>query len=215
MNIYKLYIPILRHFRKKRMHALELSFKISPATRVLDVGGYWMNWTFISCKPKLTILNLLNEGRPEPGVGYVKGDGLSLPFPDQSFDLVYSNSVIEHVGNWEKQMQFASESRRCARSYYIQTPYRWFFFEPHLLTPFVHWFPAKLRKRLFWVSWRFLLARPTVNEVEDLSNISLLSEKQMRILFPDGEIWKEKFLGMTKSLIAVRVSDIVSIPRGR
>jgi SAM-dependent methyltransferase len=186
------------------MRALELTLNISPASRVLDVGGYLMNWTFVKQKPKLTLLNLTSENHREPGISYVRGNGLCLPFPDKSFDLVYSNSVIEHVGDWERQVQFALESRRCGRSYYVQTPYRWFFFEPHLLTPFVHWFPSRIRKKLFRASWRFILAKPTSVEEEDLSTIRLLSEKQMRVLFPDAQIWKERFLGMTKSLIAVR-----------
>lgn len=186
------------------MRALELSLNISSTTCVLDVGGYLMNWTFLEQQPKLVLLNLTNESRRERAVGYVQGNGLYLPFADKCFDLVYSNSVIEHVGGWEQQMQLASEIRRCGRSYYVQTPYRWFFFEPHLLTPFVHWFPPPIRKNLFRASWRFILAKPTKVEEEDLSTIRLLSETQMRALFPDAQIWKESFLGMTKSLIAVR-----------
>ena len=191
------------------MHVLESSFGISPATTVLDVGGYWMNWSFLQQKPKLTLLNLLTESRREPGVSYVSGDGLCLPFADKSFDLVYSNSVIEHVGGWEQQVQFASEAMRCGRSYYVQTPYKWFFFEPHLLTPFMHWFPDRIRRKVLWTSWRFVLVRPTKGEEEDFLKIRLLSIKEMRGLFPDGEIWKEKFLGLTKSLIVVRRSGPV------
>ena len=122
MDIYRFYVPILRYFRRKRMRALELSLNISPNTHVLS---------------------LMSENHREEGIGYVRGNGLCLPFPDKSFDLVYSDSVIEHVGDWEHQIQFALESRRCGRPYYVQMPYRWFFFEPHLLTPFVHWFPSR------------------------------------------------------------------------
>ncbi len=188
------------------MHVLESSFGISPSTRVLDVGGSWMNWSFLQQKPTLTLLNLLTETHRESGVSYVSGDGLCLPFVDRTFDLVYSNSVIEHVGEWEQQVLFAAEVRRCGHSYYVQTPYKWFFFEPHLLTPFVHWFPEKIRKKLLWTSWRFILAKPTKAEEEDFLRIRLLSAREMSSLFPDGEVWKEKFLGVTKSLIAVRRS---------
>jgi Methyltransferase domain len=94
------------HFRRKRMHVLELSFGILPATTVLGEGGNWMNGNFLEQKPKLILFNLGTESRREPGVSYVSGDGLYLPFADKSFDLVCSNSVIERVGSWEQQVQF-------------------------------------------------------------------------------------------------------------
>lgn len=58
----------------------------------------------------------------QPNQTTVVGDGTRLAFEDQSFDLVYSNSVIEHLGTWEKQQAFAAEARRVGRGYWIPTP---------------------------------------------------------------------------------------------
>jgi len=55
---------------------------------------------------------------------------------DGEFDLVFSNSVIEHVGDFERMRQFVHEARRVAKSYWIQTPSKWFPIEPHCGMPF-------------------------------------------------------------------------------
>ena len=73
---------------------------------------------------------------------WVAGDGRSLPFRDGSFDVVFSNSVIEHVGDAASQRRFAREVARVGRAYWVETPNRWFPVEQHLLTPLVHWLPA-------------------------------------------------------------------------
>ena len=57
----------------------------------------------------------------------IEGDACSVEqFGDRSFDLVFSNSVIEHVGPPAKQAEFAHEVLRLGRSYWVQTPSKWF-----------------------------------------------------------------------------------------
>ena len=83
-------------------------FRLGAETTVLDVGGTLFNWTFIVTRPNLTILNL--GPRPNilpPDVTYVQGDATKLPFASNSFDLVFSNSVIEHIGSWENKKNMA------------------------------------------------------------------------------------------------------------
>jgi len=78
-----------------------------------------------------------------PGVRYVQGDALALPFGDGEFDIVFSNAVIEHVGGRERQRRFVSEALRVGRRVFITTPNRRFPLEVHTLLPFVHWLPAR------------------------------------------------------------------------
>src|SRR5262249_16452869 len=128
---------------------------------------------------------------------------------DQSFDIVFSNSVIEHVGDAKSQQDFAREVTRVGRAFWVQTPNRWFPVEQHLLTPFLHWLPK---------SWQRVLApRATVSALltrttpdprrfyfeHYLNDVRLLGPAEFSTLFPGARVVRERFLGITKSLIAV------------
>lgn len=175
---------------------------------ILDVGGSAAFWNERSIANPTTLLNLSfpDELRTNPDFALVTGDGCTLPFRDRSFDVVFSNSVIEHVGTWERQKAFAAEARRVGGRLWVQTPAREFFIEPHLIAPFVHWLPRGAQRRLvrnFTV--RGWLERPSPHEVDAiLEELRLLTFAEMKTLFPDCTILRERFLGFTKSYIALR-----------
>ena len=184
--------------------------RVTADSTVLDVGGTPFNWSFLPFRPHIVLLNTVREERPELGWTFVAGDGRSLPFRDRSFDIVFSNSVIEHVGDEAEQRRFASEAARVGRQYWIQTPDRHFPVEPHLLTPFLHLLPRRWQSRIArrFTVWD-VLVRPTPDRwqfyIEHyLSDIRLLTGSSLRDLFPDARIHHERFLGMSKSLIAKR-----------
>lgn len=80
----------------------------------------------------------------DPGLGipFTVGDACQLPFPDDSFDYVVSNAVIEHVGGPDRARLMLSESRRVARkAAFHTTPDRWFPIEVHTQVPLLHWLP--------------------------------------------------------------------------
>jgi SAM-dependent methyltransferase len=203
-------VRVVRRFRRRRMRRFEKTFAITPGTLVLDVGGTAMNWDYLTVRPRLVILNTERERRDADGVSWVAGDGCALPFPDGAFDIVFSNSVIEHVGSADRQAQFAREIARVGRSFWVQTPNRWFPVEPHLLTPFLHWLPAGLRS---WIARRFTIwqwvTRPAPDRREFyiehfLAEIRLLGTAEMKRFFPAARLIRERFLGLTKSLVAVK-----------
>jgi hypothetical protein len=187
---------------------------IKENTRILDVGGsYYTFWVFCPIKPKVTILNPKASWLrcDEPGFITMLGDGRALPFETKSFDVVVSNSVIEHLGEWHQQKLFADEIRRVGHSYWVQTPNRRFFIEPHFLAPLIHFLPKKQRKRLarYFTVWG-LTVRPTAQQVDEMvEEISLLNGRDVERLFPDAHIIRERWCGMTKSLIACRLSSCV------
>src|ERR1700679_1063065 len=115
MNIHSVYGKVLPHFRKRRMAFFENLFKPTDSTRILDVGGTEFNWSFLNAKPQITLLNIdLKEIEKKGSITKMPGDGRRLP-ADQSFDIVYSNSVIEHVGTKADQEAFAKEIQRVGK----------------------------------------------------------------------------------------------------
>ena len=126
-----------------------------------------------------------------------------IPFADNHFDLAFSNSVIEHLGTAKQQTAMASEIRRVATRYWVQTPDPRFPVEPHYSTPFVHWLPKRLRRyALRYTVWAFI-RRPTAEKIESmLQEIRLIRYREFQAMFPNGKILVERFAGFPKSLIA-------------
>jgi len=208
-DVHSVYAVLMRGFRRRRMRAFERSFAPSPATTVLDVGGSLYNWRLLDAPFPVTLVNVETPhdvGELPPHFTFVLGSGTRLEFDDGSFDVAFSNSVIEHLGSWESQRDFAREVARVGRGVWVQTPARGFFVEPHLMTPFVHWLPRRWQRRLLrrFTLWGWL-ARPSPETVERfLAETRLLTFREVRELFPDCDIRRERFLGLTKAFVAVR-----------
>jgi len=209
MRIHAVYGRLLRPFRRRRMRRFAASFGELSRLRVIDVGGSAFNWRLLASAPRLVLVNLAVPpagGETVAGAAFVVGDGTRLGFADGAFDVAFSNSVIEHLGTPERQLAFARELRRVARGLWVQTPARSFPFEPHLLAPCVHWLPRGVQRRLLrrFTPWGWL-ARPSPERIErHLAETRLLSGREMRGLFPDCEIRRERFCGLTKAWVAVR-----------
>ncbi|NJK79118.1 MAG: methyltransferase domain-containing protein [Chloroflexaceae bacterium] len=204
-----LYPRIQRFFRSRRMRAFVRHFQPTAATRILDVGGTPFNWSLIpnveNTALPVTFLNVHKPGPRERGAPWVVADARFLPFREGSFDILYSNSVLEHLGNRAQQQAFAAESRRVGRSYYVQTPYRWFPIEPHLLTPLIHWLPRAWQRPLlrYGTLWGWI-NRPSPERCDELwHEICLLDMRALQRLYPGVAIWRERIGGITKSIIAV------------
>lgn len=206
VDIHAFYRPFMRRFRSRRMRFFADRFRVSDNDRIVDLGGTSFNWQFIDRKPKITCVNLVPLSGDEPNFVYHVGDGRRLAYPDNAFDIAFSNSVIEHVGTWDDQQAFASEIRRVAPRYYVQTPNRRFFFEPHYLSPFIHFLPIAVQHRLArnFTVWGWL-TRPSPEAARDfVLERRLLDRKEMAALFPDAEIVSERFCFMVKSIIAIK-----------
>jgi len=121
MNIHSIYALLFKFWRQKRMAQFESIIRPSRDEVVLDVGGYLGTWTPRPQMPKrVDCLNLHavawdNTQHPEHRISTIVGDGCALPQGDDSYDIVFSNSVIEHVGGWQKQKAFAEEVRRVGK----------------------------------------------------------------------------------------------------
>ena len=194
------------HFRRRRMNRFFALFAPSPGNRVLDIGGSPRTWDTESeggAKFSVTLVNIrTNLQIKDDRFTAVHGDATALPFADNAFDIAFSNSVIEHLGTWEKQQAFAREARRVAPRLWIQTPARSFPIEAHLLAPYIQYLPKSVQHRIARWTPRGLLQPGVVHEIVD--EVRLLTYREVKHLFPDCRILKERVFGLTKSYVAVR-----------
>lgn len=195
--------------RRKRMELLLEHCRIDGATRILDVGGSidW-SWGLAKGNPTITYLNMY----PPEEVSlpsYIQGDARDMHmFNDSEFDLVISNSVIEHLPSREDQRRMACEIQRVGKFYWVQTPNLHFPLELHLCFPFVQYWPEKWRvafAKVWPFSFEKLRGHPD-GAVAD-AQVILLTGNQLTTLFPGSELIREKFAGVTKSLIVYGGND--------
>ncbi len=180
--------------------------------RILDVGGTQQFWQMMGRENlegiDVTLFNLRAEQTTVSGFESVAGDARDLSrYADSSFDVVFSNSVIEHLGpRFSDQQRMADEIKRVGKRYFVQTPNRYFPLEPHFLVPGFQFLPVELRAWLvshFDVGW-YRRIPDKANARAEVESVSLLSENDVRRLFPDARIYREKLLGLTKSFVAYR-----------
>lgn len=189
--------------RKKRFELFLSTFKPNNITKIIDIGGTEIIWQGTGLEENVTVLNI-NFGEKDSRFKYVTADACNTGLKEQEFDIAFSNSVIEHVGNFERQKQFASEVLRISKSYYIQTPNKHFPIEQHFLFPFFQYLPKKI-KLFVGLRWKYstLYAVGENFIKEEVENIRLLSKRDLKYLFPNALILKEKFFGLTKSFIVI------------
>lgn len=177
--------------------------------RILDVGGvgsFWERVGYVDMPGvSVVLLNLTEVPTPGPNFTAVAGDARAMTgFETGEFDVVFSNSVIEHLGTFANQRRMASEVCRVGKRIFIQTPNRRFPLEPHFLLPWFQYLPRPLqvalvqRADLGWYKRRPHYA-DAVTLVEEHR---LLSLRELRLLFPTARIYKERVVGLTKSFVA-------------
>lgn len=212
--------------RTARAAVFRREFRVGEKTRILDIGSE--DGTAIArvlagsgIPPQNVYIADINAARVHAGqrqfgfMPVVIPESGRLPFADGFFDIVYCSSVIEHVTVpkeevWsarsgktfrrraeESQEAFAREIRRLGKNYFVQTPNKWFPIESHTWLPFIGFAPRAAQLATIAVSNRIWIKSTS-------PDWHLLTAGEMRRLFPDAEIRRELFLGLTKSIMAIR-----------
>jgi SAM-dependent methyltransferase len=141
--------------RRRKWRRFLDRFQPTPDMRILDVGysaeEYSTTDNFLEkhyrWPEQITALGI---DPPEafreryPAVNVVQYDGSDFPFEDNEFDVCWSNAVVEHVGDHERQLKFLSEINRVSKSACVTTPNRFFPIEVHTRTPLLHYLPKSL-----------------------------------------------------------------------
>lgn len=200
-------------FRKARFKLFEqIVAGFGREVRILDVGGFeafWETMGFDLWTHHLTVINVPDQATParHSNVVSVVGDGTDMhQFKRGDFDIVFSNSVIEHVGDFESQRRMAAEVQRLSDTFFIQTPNYYFPIEPHFHVPYFQMMPLGVRAKLIENFQLGCMPRvPDKVEARRLAETTrLLSRREMTELFPAARIEEERVAGLTKSLIALR-----------
>jgi len=174
--------------------------------KILDVGGTETYWEILEMAGnpefQITLLNLKEVDVHFPNLSSVVGDATAMgEFGDQSFDVVYSNSVIEHVGNLDRQRKMANEIMRIGKNFFVQTPNLYFPIEPHFVFPCFQFLPVSVRVFLlqrFKLGW--IPKTPDKKKAEELvREVRLMTRKELLQVFPGRSLEAEKFMGMVKS----------------
>ncbi len=213
LSLYQIFAPLMRRFRGQRFAIFKQYLSPQRTDQLLDVGGYPGFWT--QHEPTVGSIDTLNVhevpweqgSHPNYQIRTLLGDGRALTAPDQSYQILFSNSVIEHVGTWEDQQAFAREARRVGKDLWVQTPAYECPIEPHYVGLYIHHLPKKWQMALVrWVTLWGWVHRPTREQVAyEVNSIRLLTRREMDLLFPDCEILTERLLGLIpKSYIAIR-----------
>lgn len=197
-----------QYFREKRFKFFRSLIETLPRPiKILDIGGTQFFWEKMNFTKEtgitFTLLNLYPQDAPGENFECIIGDATNLPFADKEFDIVFSNSVIEHLFTKENQLKMANEIRRAGENYFIQTPNFYFPLEPHWLFPFFQFLPFRLR--VFMTQHFNIGGYPKTKNFSEAVNrvkeVRLLSKKEMQRLFPDGKCYEERFFFLTKSII--------------
>ena len=199
--------PYQMRVRKRRSALFMRTMNLKPSMKVIDLGGSPMIWQFINTPLDITLLNINHDfeiATQSSQVSHHKftaltGDACETDLPSQSFDLAFSNSVIEHVGDRKRRAAFANQARRLAPKYWVQTPAKYFPVEAHTGMPFWWYYPESVRQRLI-KKWRQELPDWT----EMVEGTTLVERSELQEIFPDAAIFTERALGIVKSYAAFR-----------
>jgi hypothetical protein len=198
-------------FRAARFRRFEAWMASIPRpVTILDIGGrtfFWEERGFANrADIQIVSVNLLRDEQRYENLKPVIGDATNLPqFADRSFDIVFSNSVIEHLSTFENQCCMAKEVKRVAKRYWVQTPNFWFPLEPHFFVPGWQWLPESVRVSVIkrWKCGYYGPCRDALAARKVIGEIQLLTRRQLKILFPNATLIPERVCGLVKSWTAV------------
>jgi hypothetical protein len=196
-----------------------LEKRISNAA-VLDIGGTAEFWKMHAehiqdgLIKSIDVVNLPPQDARTEIVGSVKlniygGDALDArTLSLDHYDIVHSNSVIEHVGNLKNQLEMANNVMNISQYYWVQTPAKYFPLEPHFYFPFFSYLPLFARTRLHqYLSLGFMKGEPDWLKARiECEEIRLLTKRELKALFPGGVLLKEVVFGLVKSRIATNIT---------
>ena len=186
----------------KGMKLLDIGAEINPGRdevpQLIDIYPWKNNISVVNISEE----HILTIKKCYPEIETVVCDACELPWSDKSFDIVYSNAVIEHLGSFERQKKMAAEIMRVGKRWFVTTPNRWFPFEFHMRLPLVTWLPGRSYLRIGnIISYNHLRGKYMINVRR--KDLRLMSVSELKKCFPGSNIVKQRVTFMAETLIAV------------
>lgn len=204
-------------WRQKRFKFFEECVKeFKRPLKILDVGGtelFWINRGYANNSSyEIVLVNLYKERTKSSNIKSKIGDATNISiFEENEFDVVFSNSVIEHLYTIENQKKMAEEVRRVGKYYFVQTPNKYFPIEPHHLFPFFQFLPKWIRILILSKTRLIRGKKLELDSAKDkVDEIQLLSRRKLKYLFPTSCIYVEKILFLSKSFVVHNFTNISS-----
>jgi hypothetical protein len=194
---------VAARMRARRWAMLLAAFPDFEDAKVLDLGGNPRFWRNAPLRPAhVTTVNLASAATDESWLTHVVGDACEVGSLG-TFDLVFSNSLIEHVGGHERRSRLAELVNASAPRCWVQTPYRYFPIEPHFVVPGMQFLPIGTRAAIA-ARWHAGPRRITAEEARTMVEwIELIGIRQLHSYFPQAQIAIERVGGVPKSIIAI------------
>ena len=195
--------------RAKRFEFFQkLTAPLPRPLSIIDIGGTPKFWELCGWADRddvhIIIVNLKTSECKHSNIEIKIGDATSLAdYSDQSFDIAFSNSVIEHLFTFENQASMAREVQRVGRAYWVQTPNYWFPIEPHFQILGWQWLPMAVRVAIIR---RYACGRrgpyPDLEQARtSVREVQLLTRRKLSQLFQNSSIRAERFYGLVKSWV--------------
>ncbi len=201
---------VSKKLRQRRLKFFsEFCEKLDKPLRILDLGGtdyHWRNSVFLNNKDfHITVLNTeIQNTKDLRNFSFIKKDVTDLKiFEEGEYDIVYSNSMLEHLSDAKEQKKLAEEIQRIGKHYFVQTPNYYFPVEPHFLFPFFQFFSTDVKTKLIMknnLGW-FNKENDKDKAKKLAGSIRLLKQSELKELFPTGNIYYEKYFLLNKSFI--------------
>jgi hypothetical protein len=211
-----LFGDLSRRSREHKVSLLRERFRPEGGTRILDLGsevdrGQGQILELFAERSRITAANLRLPHLRRISGSYARvqccaANALQLPFADKSFDLVYSNAVIEHVGGFEQQRAMAREVMRVGRNWFITTPNRWYPFEFHMRLPLVSWLPAPQMKQVGALCSYSHVERRYKSGIQQ--QIRLITRGELGELFPASRVVALRVTFWPETLVALGGTDL-------
>ena len=201
-----LFDTLRRKSRKKKYDYFIEKMRPERKRLIVDIGagnGLFLEQDF-PYKDRIIALDinihdLLELGGKYPQVQCIVADAEQLPFKDGAIPIVFANAVIEHVGDFKKQLQFAEEIQRVGQTFFVTTPNKNFPFEFHYKIPFYQFFPKSLQK---WLNRKFGIGLWYHKGVWE--DINLLNIRNLKRLFPESQFIKVRITIYPETLICYK-----------